>query len=327
MLKPILLSIVIVACMIQVFGQARSTPSSKKKSARASVFKEDLAETENAHRRFWFSMAIGTFVDTNITHDERGLNSFGLVPSFGVHFRDNVEKPSFEANYEVGFHRYTATNEYDRMSHNFDASYRRQLAKRLYARTTGEVSLKGSSEDREVNNNYVLEQQLQYRITPSLRVAALAAYRVKRYDPIEQGSDAIDSYVGAKVEKRFVGERRFEFEYRYDHNRAQAPRNRYLRRTYTAEFSTPLSFRRHDALLLELRYSPRAYTRRLISVNGERVGRRDNRWVFDVTYERALRSNLLMAATYTFEKRNSNDEDKRFTSNLFGLTFTFDWFK
>jgi len=327
MWKAILLNIVIVACAIPLLGQTSATPTKKKKSAKDAVVKKDRADIEKAQRRFWFSMGIGTYFDTNITHDEQGVNSVGLVPSFGVHFRDNAEKPSLEANYEVGFHRYTGTDEYDRMSHNFDVSYRRQLAKRLYARTTGEVSLKGSSEDREVNNNYVLEQQLQYRITPSFRVAALAAYRIKRYDPIEQGSNAIDSYVGAKVEKRFAGERRFEFEYRYDNNRTQAPRNRYLRRTYNAEFSTPLSFRRHDALLFELRYSPRAYTRRLISVDGQRVGRRDRRWVFDVTYERVLRSNLLMAASYTFEKRNSNDVDKRFTSNLLGLTFTFDWFK
>ena len=327
MSKAILLTIVFLACMIQVVGQTSATASRKKKSPKPAVTKDQLAGAERAHRRFWFSMAIGTYFDTNITHDEQGVNSFGLVPSFGIHFRDNVEKPSFEANYEAGFHRYTGTDEYDRMSHNFDVSYRRQLAKRLYARTTAEVSLKGSSEDREVNNNYVLEQQLQYRVTPSFRVAALAAYRVKRYEPIEQGSNAIDSYVGAKVAKLFAGERRVEFEYRYDHNRAQSARNRYLRRTYAAEFSTPLSFARHDALLFGLRYSPRAYTRRLISINGERVGRRDERWVFDVTYERALRPDLLMAATYTFEKRKSNDEDKRFTSNLFGLTFNFDWFK
>ncbi|HEY6802131.1 MAG TPA: hypothetical protein VI306_01010 [Pyrinomonadaceae bacterium] len=326
MFKAISLNIIfLVACSVQVLGQTSATESSKKKAAKAKVAKQELAEITK--RRFWFSMSLGTFFDTNITHDEQEVRSFGVVPSFGVHFRDNVEKPSFEANYEVGFHRYTGTNEYDRVSHNFDASYRRQFGKKIYARTTGEVSLKGSSEDREVNNNYVLEQQLQYRIAPSFRVAALAAYRVKRYDLIEQDSNAIDSYAGAKIEKRFAHERRFEFEYRYDHNRTQGPRNRYLRRTYTAEFSTPLSFRRQDALLFELRYSPRAYTRRLISVNGERVARRDQRWVFDVTYERLLRPNVLMAASYSFEKRNSNDEDKRFNSNLFGLTFTFDWWK
>jgi hypothetical protein len=327
MLKITPLWVVFFACMIQATGQTSSTASSKKKAAK-EVVKKELAEAENAHRRFWFSMAIGTFFDSNITHDEEGVKSFGVVPSFGVHFRDNVEKPSFEANYEVGFHRYSGTNEYNRLSHSVEVSYRRQLAKKLYARTTGEISLKGSSEDREVNNNYVLEQQLQYRFTPSFRVAALAAYRVKRYEPIEQGSNAIDSYVGAKVEKRFAGERRFELEYRYDHNRTQDPRDRYLRRTYTAEFSTPLAFRRHDALLFQLRYSPRAYTRRLIKLaNGERVGRMDHRWVFDVTYERALRPNLLMAASYGFEKRLSNDDDKLFTSHQFGLTFNFDWWK
>ena len=52
--------------------------------------------------------------------------------------------------------------------------------------------------------------------------------------------------------------------------------------------------------------------------------RHDDRWVFDVTYERLLRPDLSMAIFYQYEKRNSNDIDKLFTSNQFGLTFTFD---
>ena len=39
--------------------------------------------------------------------------------------------------------------------------YRRQLVKRFYSKTTTEISLKGSSEDRDINNNYIFEQQFQ----------------------------------------------------------------------------------------------------------------------------------------------------------------------
>ena len=281
-------------------------------------------EVDRARRRFWMSMSLASVFDTNITHDEQEVSAFGLVPSLGFHFRDNAERPSLEVDYEVGLHRYTNTDEFNRVSHNFTTVYRKQLAKRLYAKTTGEISLKGSSEDREVNNNYVLEQQLQYRFTSNTRVAGFAAYRMKRYPLVDADSNAIDSYVGAKLEQRFRGERRLELTYRYDHNRAWDPRNNYFRRTYSLEFQTPLSRKRHDALSAEFRYAPRTYQTRLTRVAGVRVPRHDDRWVFDVIYERLIGSNMALAFEYEFEKRNSNDLDKRFTSNAFGLTFTFD---
>jgi hypothetical protein len=306
-----------------VVKNGTSTPTVSRGQTRIAKLRDEDA----ARRRFWLSMSLSSVFDTNISHDTEGLNSFGLVPSFGVHFRDNPESPSFEADYEVALHRYTNTNEFDRVSHNLTALYRKQLAKRLYARTTGEVSIKGSSEDREVNNNYILEQQLQYRFTSATRIAALAAYRVKRYPLVDRGSDAIDSYVGGKFEQRFAGDRGLELGYRYDHNRANDPRDRYIRRSYTAEFSTPLSRKRRDSILMELRYSPRQYQSRLVRMNGVRVPRRDKRWVLDVTYERPLRDDLLMALEYSYERRNSNDPEKRFSSNVFGVTFTFDWWR
>ena len=275
-------------------------------------------EEDRLRRRWWVSMSLASVFDTNITHDEQQVGSFGLVPSFGFHFRDNAERPSFEADYEVALHRYTNTDEFDRLSHNLTAVYRRQLAKRIYAKTTTEISLKGSSEDREINNNYIFEQQLQYRFAFNTRVAGFAAYRVKRYPFIEQDSNSIDSYAGAKVEQRFKGDRHVEFTYRYDHNRAWDPRNNYIRRTYS------LSIVRRDSLSAEFRYSPRDYQNRTTRVNGVRVPRHDDRWVFDVTYTRFIRPDLSMAIFYQYEKRNSNDVDKLFTSNQFGLTFTFD---
>jgi len=34
-----------------------------------------------------------------------------------------------------------------------------------------------------------------------------------------------------------------------------------------------------------------------------------------------------MTLEYSYEKRNSNDLQKEFASNVFGATFTFDWWK
>jgi hypothetical protein len=301
--------------------EAPTVKKKQKKAARASTTRE---KEEKRQRRVWLFAKLSTVFDSNVEHDERRLRSFGLVPSFGFHFQDNAEKPSFEAEYEVGLHRYTRTNSFDRASHYFTGAYRRRLSDRLSARTTGEVSLKGSSEDRDVNNQYSLEQQLQYRLAPAARLSAFAAYRLKRYPLIDAGKNAIDPYVGGRFQHELKGGREWQLTYRYDKNRSQDVKDRYVRRTYEAQFSTPLFRARRDLLTLEARYSPRLYARQ-IKVDGVRVPRRDTRWVFEADYERPLARDVRLGLDYKYETRGSNDPDKKFDSHLFGVTLGFDW--
>ena len=297
----------------------------KKKAARASTTSKK-EEEQKRYRRFWLSASLSTVFDSNVEHDERRLRSIGLVPSLGFHFQNDPEKPSFEAEYEVGFHRYTRTDSFDRVSHYFTAAYRKKLSGRFSSRTTAEVSLKGSSEDRDVNNQYSLEQQFQYRLTPTARLSAFAAYRLKRYPLIDAGKNAIDPYVGGKFQHELNGGREWELSYRYDKNRSQDPKDRYVRWTYEAQFSTPLFRSRRDLLTVEARYSPRLYARQ-IKVDGGRAARKDRRWVFEFDYERPLSRDVRLGLGYQFEKRNSNDPDKRFDGHVLGVTFGFDWFK
>jgi hypothetical protein len=327
-----LFACLLFACAAHAFGQSRegdaekkveATAGKKKKATRAKATKE---QEEQSRRRFWLSASLSTVFDSNVEHDERRLRSFGLVPSFGIHFRDHPERPSFEAGYEVGFHRYTRTDSFDRVSHYFNGAYRRRLPGRLSARTTAEVSLKGSSEDRDVNNQYSLEQQLQYRLAPAVRLSAFAAYRLKRYPVSDAGKNAIDPYVGGRLAHELKGGREWQLTYRYDKNRSQDPKDRYVRWTYEAQFSTPLFRARRDLLTVEARYSPRLYARQ-IKVDGERVPRKDERWVFEFDYERPLARDVRVGLDYQYEKRGSNDPEKRFDAHVFGVTFNFDWWR
>jgi len=297
----------------------------KKKAARDSKAR-GLEEGRKSGRRFWLSASLSTVFDSNVEHDERRLRSFGLVPSFGVHFRDDAERPSFEAEYEVGFHRYTRTDSFDRVSQYLTAAYRKRLPRGFSSRTTGEVSLKGSSEDRDVNNQYTLEQQFQYRLPRSVRLSAFAAYRLKRYPVIDAGKNAVDPYVGGRFLQELAGGREWQLTYRYDKNRSQDPKDFYVRRTYEAQFSTPLFRARRDLLTLEARYSPRLYARQ-IKVDGVRVPRRDRRWVFEADYERPLGQDVRLGLDYRYETRGSNDPEKRFDGHVVGVSFGFDWWR
>ena len=318
----------LLACSVVAQGQTKKQATTRPAAAAVkkspSSRRTTQKETATRPRRVWVYMSLSSMFDSNINHDEESLNSFGVVPSVGVHFQNDAETPSFEADYEVALHRYTKTNAYNRFSQNFTASYRRQFARRWVMRTTGEISLKGSSEDRDVNNQYVLEQQIQYRINANNRVRAFGAYRTKRYSLDERGKNAVDPYIGARFDQKLKGGRGWEIIYRYDKNRSQDPKDFYVRRTYGAQFFTPLFKNRHDLLTLEARYAPRLYARQ-VKVDGVRVPRRDQRWELDVLYERPLRQDVQLGLNYGYEKRNSNDPDKKFDSHLFGVTFTFKW--
>ena len=332
----ILVACLLFACASPALGQSREgdaeqkveaappTKAKKKKEKKAARASATSEREEKNRRRFWLSASLSTFFDSNVEHDERGLHSFGLGPSFGFHFRDDPEKPSFEAEYEVGLHRYTNTDSFDRVSHYFTGAYRKRLPGRFSSRTTAEVSLKGSSEDRDVNNQYSLEQQFQYRLTPTARLSAFAAYRIKRYPLIDTGKNAIDPYVGGRFAHELKGGREWQLTYRYDKNRSQDPKDRYVRWTYEAQFSTPIFRKRRDLLTVEVRHSPRLYARQ-IKVDGERVARKDRRWVFEFDYERPLSRDVRLGLGYQYEKRDSNDPEKRFDAHVLGVTFGFDW--
>jgi hypothetical protein len=320
------------ACALPARGQSTERDAERKAEATAARKKKKAARTSAARgqegresrRRVWLFASLSTVFDSNVEHDERRVRSFGLVPSLGFHFQDSAEKPSFVAEYEVGLHRYTGTDSFDRVSHHLTSAYRQRLSGSFSSRTTGEVSLKGSSEDRDVNNQYTLEQQFQYRLNPAIRLSAFAAYRLKRYPLFDAGKSAVDPYVGGRVQLELKGGREWQFTYRYDKNRSQDPKDRYVRRTFEAQFSTPLFRARRDLLTLEARYSPRLYARQ-IKVDGARVPRRDTRWVFEAGYERPLARGVRFGLDYRYETRDSNDPDKRFGAHLFGLTFGFDW--
>jgi len=303
--------------LAQLDATNREIPSGTSKETQPS-----LVEAEAWRRRLWFTATLATSFDSNINHDREGVRSLGVVPSLGVHFQNSVEKPSFEVEYEVAAHNYTNTDEWDRVSHNFVMSYRKHLFGGWSTRTESEITLKGSSEDRELNNQYSLRQQLEYRINENSRLQLAAAYRIKR-DPLDSGNNAIDPYVGLRFIQKLAGDKRLALSYRYDKNRSWGPRNRYIRWEYEADFATPIVDRR-TRLSFDLTYKPRLYGRR-VRVEGERVPRRDGRWIFETQLERVLRSDLRMVLMYRFERRDSNDPDKDFKSNQAGIALTYRW--
>jgi hypothetical protein len=279
------------------------------------------SETKDASKSYWlFTMNFGQVFDSNIDQDQKGLKSFGFVSSLGISYRDNPKRPSFKFDYEVGWHQYSQTDRWDRRSHLFVASYERRLVKHLSLETEGVVSLKGSSEDRELADQYVVQEQIKYRLNRWNRVKVYGAYRIKRYDD-DSLRNTINPYVGAKYQL-LSGSRSWTAGFRYDKSRPINPRGRYIRWTYSGEFSTPLS--REGLLTAGVKYQPKLYAR-LIKSGERRVPRRDEKWTLSVVWEREVRKNLFFGLFGAFEAQDSNLIDKQFKANQVGTRIRYQW--
>jgi len=275
--------------------------------------------------RLWgFEAAVWNVYDSNINHDQPEVESFGIVYGVEAHFQNRGSDPSFEIDYDVARHAYTNTDRWDRISHEVKMVYEFDLARAWSLDLEGEVSIKGSSEDRELADQYVVRPVLKWRLTKQNSVDFYAAYRLKRYDPIDAGRNSTNRYAGFEFEQS-VGSHRLDLGFRYETNDAEAPRSSYIRWTYSADYTIPLGPR--HSVSFETRYRPQRYPYRLVELDDEdtEVPRFDKRWVFTVLGIVGLADHIDLIPRYRYETRSSNDPEKGFGEHLPSLAVRYRW--
>lgn len=278
-------------------------------------------ESASKEKRFTFFFKLSNVFDSNIERDVVAVRSYGVVPSLGFNYQNGSSKNPLEINYEAASHTYTNTDKWDRVSHAMSMSYGRRLSRRFRAKTEAEISFKGDSEDRDLDNRYTISQRLEYRPFSTSRLQAFAAYRIKR-DPADARNNAISPYFGGKLIQALGRKRSFELGYRYESNRTEDPTGRYIRWKYEGEFTTP--FLSRGLLTVGASYRPSLYAR-TIRVDRARVVRKDQRWDFDATWERPLSENLRLELFYELDTRSSNDVRKIFSAHAAGMSFIYQW--
>lgn len=270
-------------------------------------------------RPFSFFVSSTGVYESNIDHDENPISDYGAVFGVGTHF----ETDTVEIEYEVASHNYQNTDRWDRVSHSLTSSYEQKITRKLSMEAVGELALRGSSEDRELGDQYVFEPRLHYRFSPSNRLRLYGAYRLRRYDENPE-RDATNRYVGLELRQR-LGKASLDVGYRTEQNHAEGPRFTYDRQTYSAQLSTPLVGGLHR-LGLEVRYRPQQYANRFVSDRHPEEGlRRDRRWVFSLGGSFALGRHLELLPGYKFETRSSNDASKKFGAHAVYLGLRY-WF-
>lgn len=266
-----------------------------------------LPRQQSPAGRLWsLSTAVSNVYESNIDRNPDNHQTAGAVIGLGAQYQNRANRPWLTAQYQLGGHMYAGAPRWDRVSHNARATYEGRLFKPLTFEAVGEVSIKGSTEDRELGNQYIVSPRLQYRLPRGFRVGLDTGYRLKHY--ADRTRNATNPYGGVRLGQR-SGRSRWDLGYRYEENHADLTRNSYIRSTYSGDVVLP--FTANDTLGLELKYRSRQYDR-LVRIGSSRVPLRDEKWTISPEWVHAVGPQLQLRASYEFETRSANDPGRNY---------------
>ncbi len=262
--------------------------------------------------------------ESNVDHDADNIvDSVGVVYALNTRFRNRPSNPSFLLGYEIGRHQYTNTDKWDRVSHNFKATYLLYFGKKFVLETNGEISLKGSSEDRELGDQYVFKPVLNFYVNRSTQLELVAAHRNRKF---ETGSDAVNRYVGAGLKKEF-GNHEIGAYYRYEYNDSENPRSDRYISTYDLRYTMPLTKDSWASIKVQNRAT--RYVRRYVEIDVDHGPdiqlylREDNKWNLKAALGIPAGKKFEIVPAYEFETRTSNDPEKEYNAYAFSVSIVY----
>lgn len=309
---------IVVGCAIAA-GAARAQEPSET-AARAQPSSE--SERPWLPRHFNARLLFSNSYDSNINHDAAPLTSYGVVPGLRVRYLSSPQKPRYTLVYTVALHSYTNTDKWDRVSHQFNAIFAPEISDRLRAQTTATVAIRGSSEDRDISNQYLLAQEFEFRIDRNHRLYLYGTYRMKRF-PDKPENNAFKPNVGLDFERRLPEGRRWGVGVRYEIKRLDNPRSDYGRWSFGLEYRTAY-FAGKNQIRFGAKYRRKYYAHKLVTIEKEDVLRRDQRWTLGIAWQRTFGRGFLIELGYKFENRDSNDPAKLYHAHLVELAFVYD---
>ena len=260
--------------------------------------------------------------ESNIDHDAVAVPAYGGILGAGLAYRNRAVRPTFEAAYEVALHRFAEATPWDRVSHQGELGLEIRPADWWSLRTEGEITLRGSSEDRDLGDQYEVGQRLELRPARGTAVRLTGLLRLKRY-PEAHERNAHNRAVDLELRQRLVSGSRLTLRGRLEANVARAPRYGYQRQTYEIELATrPWS---RDELGLGLTFRSQRYRERLVEgPRGDRP-RQDYRVEPAVEWIHRFHEGLTMVVQYELEQRSSNDADKEYSAQQVRVEFIRTW--
>ena len=258
--------------------------------------------------------------DSNIERDDKPTSSFGSTLMAGLTYKNPIPKPTLTIDYEIARHEFSHSSTYDRVSQQLSAEYSKRASALWEPFIDAEISIKGSNEDREIFDQYLLKPGVSYEVNDATRLMLEQAFRRRIYD--DDGQSAANMYTELTLRRKLGKGRRIDASARREKNDANDARYDFDRASYALEYQQDLSKRSHVSL--EARVKLKDYTSRTIKKPTDPL-RRDKNLIFTALYESALTDNLIFSFEYRFEKRDSNEKGKPFDENRFTVGFTHRW--
>lgn len=320
---------------LETVAQTRKTPAKPTQTAQGlpdtkvtdSLRPTPVRRIPVQRNRFTVENAVSNVYDTNIEHDSTNLGSYGIIVGGTGRFRSRGSRPAVQLEYGIAVHQYTATDRWDRVSQIGRAGVDAPLGKHLLFGVTGEIFLKGSSEDREIGDQYAVLPRIEIRPTDNTRFRIITAYR-KRYYGESSGSNATNRYVTFDSRIRLNGGT-LEGAARFEENLPKLTRLRFQRQTFTGRYGWSVGDR--SELIAGVEYRPVKYPERTVDIEddeGETIReevRRDTRWKPHLIWLREWTRKFRSDLEYEYEWRLSNDPDKRYRGHVLTLTTAVLW--
>jgi hypothetical protein len=268
---------------------------------------------------FTLETTLSSVFDSNIDHDSDSIDSYGVIVGATAGYRSARLRPAFQLLYGVALHSYSRTDRWDRVSHLGQALLDQPIFGPLRAGVTAEASLNGTSEDRQLGDEFGVLPRVEVRLSDVTLVRLVGALRWRNYD---DGRSTLNRFVA--LESRVgVATGELDLSARFEENESDTPRFRFDRRTYRARYAFPAGGA--DELRFGLRYSPVVYPERFVEVGNEDVRRRDRKWTPQLRWDREWIDDLSTELEYEFETRSSTDPNRSYRGHVLTLTTIYTW--
>ena len=278
-----------------------------------------VAPAPSPPSRVWPVVVLSSGFDSNLNRDREDIDAVGMAVGVGIVVVNDPRKPTLEATYQAGLHRYTGTERWNRVSHFARAAWKRSLARDWTFDLAGEMALKGSAEDRELGDQYLVTPRLEFKVDSLFRVRGYATYRLRRSSG-DPGRDATNRYAGLEILGRRTGGPRWEVGGRVEENDTREARRAYDRYTAYGGWEQPVG--RRSRLEAALKVRMQRYPNRLVDIpRASDVPREDVRWEPAVSWVHLVPHGELRI-TYGYEHRTSNDPSRGYRAHSVVVTLT-----
>ncbi len=260
--------------------------------------------------------------ESNLAHSATPHGAYGGVAAVGIRVQDRVRRPRLTLDAETAVHRYSTATRFARTSATVEGDLALGLARGFTWGTAVSASLRGSSEDRDVNNQYRVRQRLDLRLAEGTTIRLTGSVRLKRYpEPGAAGRNATNRYAEAELLQRLQAGGRITLGARLETNAAAAARYRYERVTWGLALESAPG--RWQQLELDLAYRVQRYSDR--TVEGRTELRRDFRLNPELRWMVRPWDSAEITLAYDFENRTSNDPDESYDAHRLTLGVSQRW--